>query len=647
MPHRRRALSPEQARRIRWAQRGILAVGLALLVWNVQRSWLFLTDDALISLRYTERLLQGDGLTWNDGERVEGYSNLLWVLILAVPGLLGLDLVGSAVGLGLLCAGLSLVVLQRALRPSGLWAEAVGVGLLALSGPLGVWAQAGLEGPLFTLLSLCAVGRLLPVVRRRADIHEHLIPAGLYLGLACLTRPDGPVVVAALAAGLWLAQGQNRRALGQAAVLALIPALFVGGQLAFRIGYYDDWLPNTAYAKLDVASADRLESGLLYLWPWLKAGGWLWALALLGLLRPRADDENIGRLIIPALFLWLVWIIRAGGDHFPGWRMLLVLDPLRALLAGLGGAALVREARRNWPRRRWIGPALLLVTAPLLGLWHDRTQEKQTGMRLVRVDPNWTHRLEPVGRLLGAAFHKGQPLIATCAAGGIPYWSRLPALDPLGLTDKHIARRKLRPGQLGMHGHEAGDTRYVLDRAPDLFVLCAPRGGEAPCLPQERDLVEDPRFQADYLVRWMQGDEPARVTSGPAVRVDSPKLGVVRTESALSLPGWLWADDPQRPATLDGAGRLELHRAAGAEVRLSKLPLFGPRWSVQAEVEPEGARVEGEVVVGDDQRGVITLRFLDEATLLRVYLEALPPAGALGSTAGPEADAQAEAALKR
>ena len=120
MPHRRRALSPEQARRIRWAQRGILAVGLALLVWNVQRSWLFLTDDALISLRYTERLLQGEGLTWNDGERVEGYSNLLWVLILAVPGLLGLDLVGSAVGLGLLCAGLSLVVLQRALRPSGL-----------------------------------------------------------------------------------------------------------------------------------------------------------------------------------------------------------------------------------------------------------------------------------------------------------------------------------------------------------------------------------------------------------------------------------------------------------------------------------------------------------------------------------------------
>lgn len=41
----------------------------------------FAIDDALISYRYSDRLLRGRGLTWNDGEFVEGYSNLLWVLI--------------------------------------------------------------------------------------------------------------------------------------------------------------------------------------------------------------------------------------------------------------------------------------------------------------------------------------------------------------------------------------------------------------------------------------------------------------------------------------------------------------------------------------------------------------------------------------
>ena len=47
----------------------------------------------MISLRYADRLQQGRGLTWTDGERVEGYSNLLWVLMTAGLGWLGLDLV--------------------------------------------------------------------------------------------------------------------------------------------------------------------------------------------------------------------------------------------------------------------------------------------------------------------------------------------------------------------------------------------------------------------------------------------------------------------------------------------------------------------------------------------------------------------------
>ena len=43
----------------------------------------FLTYDAFISFRYARNLLEGHGLVWNPGERVEGYSNFLWVLELA------------------------------------------------------------------------------------------------------------------------------------------------------------------------------------------------------------------------------------------------------------------------------------------------------------------------------------------------------------------------------------------------------------------------------------------------------------------------------------------------------------------------------------------------------------------------------------
>ncbi len=55
---------------------------LALLVWLASVSW-FLTDDAFISFRYVRNLLEGHGLVFNPGERVEGYSNFLWVLELA------------------------------------------------------------------------------------------------------------------------------------------------------------------------------------------------------------------------------------------------------------------------------------------------------------------------------------------------------------------------------------------------------------------------------------------------------------------------------------------------------------------------------------------------------------------------------------
>src|SRR5512143_1281620 len=50
----------------------------------------FLTDDAFISFRYARHLAMGQGLVFNPGgERVEGYSNFLWVLILAALNRVG------------------------------------------------------------------------------------------------------------------------------------------------------------------------------------------------------------------------------------------------------------------------------------------------------------------------------------------------------------------------------------------------------------------------------------------------------------------------------------------------------------------------------------------------------------------------------
>ena len=69
--------------------------------WHAVQYSAYYVDDALISLRYAERLLDGHGLSWTAGRPVEGYSNLLWVLLVAGAGWLGLDLITATRVLGM------------------------------------------------------------------------------------------------------------------------------------------------------------------------------------------------------------------------------------------------------------------------------------------------------------------------------------------------------------------------------------------------------------------------------------------------------------------------------------------------------------------------------------------------------------------
>src|SRR5207247_899918 len=60
----------------------LAALGVALpLLPQILGGWL--VDDAFISFRYAQHLVDGYGLVFNPGERVEGYTNFLWTMIMA------------------------------------------------------------------------------------------------------------------------------------------------------------------------------------------------------------------------------------------------------------------------------------------------------------------------------------------------------------------------------------------------------------------------------------------------------------------------------------------------------------------------------------------------------------------------------------
>ena len=62
----------------------------ALFVWRGVRFWPFLLDDVLISLRYARNLAEGNGPIYQVGDRVEGYTNLLLVLLASAADYAGL-----------------------------------------------------------------------------------------------------------------------------------------------------------------------------------------------------------------------------------------------------------------------------------------------------------------------------------------------------------------------------------------------------------------------------------------------------------------------------------------------------------------------------------------------------------------------------
>ena len=59
----------------------LAAIRQATVVIDHQRYY-YLDDDQMISMRYARNLVDGLGLVWNAGDRVEGYTNLGWVCML-------------------------------------------------------------------------------------------------------------------------------------------------------------------------------------------------------------------------------------------------------------------------------------------------------------------------------------------------------------------------------------------------------------------------------------------------------------------------------------------------------------------------------------------------------------------------------------
>lgn len=475
--------------------------GVVLLVLAVAASlhalhFSHLADDAYISFRFAANLAEGHGLVFNPGEYVMGYSNFLWVVGLAGFEFLGWRAPSAAPVLGVLlgCGVLTLVYGHLRTSLGSIWAAAAGAGLLASNGTFALWLVGGLEGPLFAFWLTAAA-----IVAIRIEAGSTLRPfvaLGTLLGLAAWTRPEG--VFYAIPIGLFLLvrqrDGRRLRSVGVCAAIVLACyALFVLGAWA----YYGDPLPNPFYTKFHPLSLELLIRGASIAL-WFVEGYWgapllvvvLWAAVCGG----RVSSPGWLPLLLIGTFV--AFFVRVGGDGQAYYRMWFWVLPMFGLLLGETVAALLALDRRG-PR---VACAALVVT--LLGF---NVQHSVRGDEIERVRSD-----EALGRdaiLIARRLAEVYPgaTVAANNIGVLGYVSRLPVLDMLGLTDRHIAKAPGKP--LGFPSHESHDGAYVLDQAPDLIFYGIPlaypgkvaRGRVlAVAYGSDRDLLEDVRFQREY-----------------------------------------------------------------------------------------------------------------------------------------------------
>ena len=137
-----------------WAIRALL---LACLLAFFCQAHTFDTvqDDAYITLSYARNLVAGEGLVFNPGERVEGYTNFLWLLILSLPHIVSIDALATARALCCLSAVgifvLTLLVGRHQAPHAPFHHRILSLLLLAACGAFAFWATSGMETMLFTL----------------------------------------------------------------------------------------------------------------------------------------------------------------------------------------------------------------------------------------------------------------------------------------------------------------------------------------------------------------------------------------------------------------------------------------------------------------------------------------------------------------
>ena len=511
----------------------------------------FVVDDAYISFRYALNLAQGKGLTYNPGEHVEGYTNFLWVILLAGAHLLGANIPSAAQALGFLAALLTLGVtwlLAKHLFPGrSPLLTSIPVLLLATNRPFWLWAVSGMETNLFSLFLTAGVAALL-ADREAPDMTR----AALLFFAATLTRPEGIAFFLLALAGLFLFA--PRQTGWRAPLRALIVFLaLLTPYLAWKYWYFGSLLPNTFYAK-NIGRSQLFTWGLAYVSKFVAdyaAGAGALAILLGFFVAPAGAPRAHLRLIALLALFGVLYPVTAGGDIYYYNRFMVPILPLLFLLVTavtLRLAEAIGARRPGWSSALTAALIVSFVAATALLLekrYHAGwVEDRALGREREEIAAWLTKRFPP------------DTTIATIVAGYVPYATGMPNIDLAGLTNKEVGRSENKDsGETFRLAHEKSNVDYVLRRQPALIefrVFITPTAGDPASAagipldygmlsekfryyPAHRDLALSEGFQRHYRLMGFPMDKDRIVATFQRF-----PAGEIPAEEALANLGTAW-----------------------------------------------------------------------------------------------------------
>ena len=424
-------------------------------------------EDAYISFRYARKLVSGKGLVFNNSEYVEGYSNFLWIIILACLNFIttvDIPVLGRILSLffSYLTVLLGFVIITRltAAKISKLYI----VLLISSSGVFACYGLAGLETPLYSFLLLMSCLLL---------FKSKWFLCGVMISLAAMTRPEGYLLV--FSSIIYVVYAKRKSSLIEKlhSILWIMIGMFVIAipWNLWRLFYYGYFLPNTLAAKSGMGLTKQILDGIQYFNGFITVSSPILVLMLFILARILLDRKkkiwifnSYNTFFTSTILIFSLFYIVVGGDWMPAWRFFAPLIPIITVFTVY--LWFKYPPIKSYVNAKFVIPSIFLICGYLMML------NSFTNSNMLAAERSWRTSVQQL-KILGKWFSSALPtniVVVAYANGVFSYYFDNRIIDPWGLTDEHIARHGNKYKN-GVSGHISYDYDYILKQKPDIILF--------------------------------------------------------------------------------------------------------------------------------------------------------------------------------